>query len=339
VHTATRLTVRIALVAMSLLSAGVLVTATVVGMSVYRNIVFPLRQLNDGVREVAAGHFTKRLAEQGDPEFLAVIREFNLMASQLEEFYLRLEEQVTQKSRELVRSERLASVGFLAAGVAHEIRNPLGIISGYAELSLKVLANPDSPRNIQKETRILGVIRDEAFRCKLITDKLLGLVQGGDGRETVDLARIVRDVAFLVKGLDMFRERHAELYAHVPPTLNVVANAIEVKQVVLNLTLNALDAVEVGTGKIELEGREVNGRVELAVRDNGCGMTRDILEHIFEPFYTSKRGRSAPGTGLGLSISYAIVEGYGGVLRAESEGPGKGSRFTIELPVAQEASV
>jgi signal transduction histidine kinase len=343
VHASTRWSVLAALVAMAVLSATTLVAAILVGFSLHRSVVLPLQQLHEGVREMTAGHFTTRLPEHGDPEFLAVIREFNQMAGQLEEFYHRLEHQVAQKSRDLVRSERLASVGFLAAGVAHEIRNPLGIISGYAELSLKMLAGTDKSgavRNSAREGRILGVIRDEAFRCKQITDKLLGLVQGGvEGRETVDLGRIVRDVAFLVRGLDLFRERRAELRIKVPGPLCVTANAIEVKQVVLNLTLNALDAVEPGSGQIDVEGQRANGRIELAVRDNGCGMTHETLERVFEPFFTGKRGRAAPGTGLGLSISHAIVEGYGGTLRAESDGPGRGSRFVIDLPAAQETHV
>jgi signal transduction histidine kinase len=338
VGSTTHATVRDALVAMSALSAAVLVVTTCVGISLYRSIVLPLRELNSGVREISVGHFTKRLPEHGDPEFLAVIREFNQMAAQLEEFYLRLEEKVAEKSRELVRSERLASVGFLAAGVAHEIRNPLGIISGYAELSLKMLANSDVFRSSTKEGRILGVIRDEAFRCKQITDKLLNLVQGGsEGRQPVDMAQIVQDVMFLVKGLEGFRERHAEFQLRVPQSLCALVHPMELKQVVLNLTLNALDSVEVGTGRIEMEGRRVNGRIELCVRDNGCGMSPDTIDHVFEPFYTTKRGRATPGTGLGLSISHAIVSQHGGMLRAESDGLGRGSRFTIELPAIPEA--
>jgi signal transduction histidine kinase len=336
VHSTTHTTVLAVLIAMSALSLIVLGVTTAVGFSLYRNIVFPLHELQIGVREIAAGHFTKRLPERGDPEFLAVIREFNQMAGQLEEFYLRLEDKVAEKSRELVRSERLASVGFLAAGVAHEIRNPLGIISGYAELSLKMLAAAGEEKVSTREGRILGVIRDEAFRCKQITEKLLGLVQGGsEGRQPVELSQIVRDVTFLLKGLATFRERQAELYAHVPHALWAQVNPIEMKQVLLNLMLNALDAVEVGAGRIDIEGRRVNGHVELCVRDNGCGISSDSIPHVFEPFYTSKRGRSDPGTGLGLSISHAIICQYGGIIRAESDGPGRGSRFTIELPAVE----
>ena len=256
VHVSTRATVHTVLFSMIGASAAILAAAATVGFSLYRGIIHPLRELSSGVREIAAGHFTKRLPERGDPEFLAVIHEFNQMAAQLEEFYLRLEEKVAEKSRELVRSERLASVGFLAAGVAHEINNPLNIISGYAELSLKMLGANGTGRSVSsKEARILGVIRDEAFRCKQITDKLLGLVQGGgEGREAVDMAQIVRDVTFLVRGLETFRERRAELDARVPDSLCAMVNPIELKQVVLNLTLNALDAVDVGSGKNRSRG-------------------------------------------------------------------------------------
>ena len=121
------------------LSLAALVGAMLTSVSQYRLVMTPLQKLRAGVKDVAAKQFAARVEPSGSGEFVELASEFNTMAARLEELYRTLEEKVAQKSKELVRSERLASVGFLAAGVAHEINNPLSIISGYAELSLKSL--------------------------------------------------------------------------------------------------------------------------------------------------------------------------------------------------------
>src|SRR5262249_38449082 len=126
---------RRAIVLIAVLAAMIAIAAICVGISHHRSIVRPLRKLRDGVRGLGEGQFSARLVSRGDPEFVQLIDEFNHMAAELEDFYRRLEEKAAEKSKLLVRSERLASVGYLAAGVAHEINNPLNIISGYAELT------------------------------------------------------------------------------------------------------------------------------------------------------------------------------------------------------------
>jgi two-component system NtrC family sensor kinase len=118
--------------------------------------------------------------------------------------------------------------------------------------------------------------------------------------------------------------------------LTVYGSVNEIKQVLVNLMVNALEAVRPSEGQVRLEGRRNNGWVELSVIDNGRGMSSDVIEHVFEPFYTAKRG-AGEGTGLGLSITHAIVESHGGQVIAESEGVGKGSRFTVRLPVRRKA--
>jgi signal transduction histidine kinase len=118
--------------------------------------------------------------------------------------------------------------------------------------------------------------------------------------------------------------------------LTVFGSVSEIKQVLVNLMVNALEAVGPSEGRVRLEGRRNNGWVELSVIDNGRGMPADVIEHVFEPFYTAKRGTGDPGTGLGLSISHAIVESHGGQVIAQSEGVGKGSRFTVRLPVKKQ---
>jgi signal transduction histidine kinase len=105
------------------------------------------------------------------------------------------------------------------------------------------------------------------------------------------------------------------------------------KQVLLNLTVNALEAVPPG-GEVVIEGRRRDDWVEVSVSDNGRGISAESLPHVFEPFFTEKRGSGEPGTGLGLSITHAIVEGHGGRIEAHSDGPGRGSRFTFHLPAA-----
>ncbi|HSU69032.1 MAG TPA: ATP-binding protein, partial [Tepidisphaeraceae bacterium] len=240
------------------------------------------------------------------------------------------------KSRELVRSERLASVGFLAAGVAHEINNPLNIISGYAELTLKHVetAGDKLPVAFANDAREnIRTIRDEAFRCKEITEKLLSLSRSGsEGREPLDLSGVAREVASMTKGLGTYKGRRLTVKLDPTQPLEVEANLTEMKQVLLNLTINALESIPQPGGEVSIEGRRTPDWVELCVNDNGRGMEPEVLRHVFEPFFTARRGSGGRGTGLGLSITHAIVENHGGRIYAESDGLGLGARFTVRLP-------
>src|SRR5208283_2898659 len=149
------------------LSAVILFGAVMLSRWHYQTVIRPLNRLRHWVRRAGGGDFPPPL------EICELAVDFNQMAKQLHEFYHQLDEKVQQTSRELVRSQRLASVGFLAAGVAHEINNPLNIMSGYAELTLSRLARGYDPAAAADAQRALEVIREEAFRCKQITAKLL----------------------------------------------------------------------------------------------------------------------------------------------------------------------
>jgi signal transduction histidine kinase len=128
-----------------------------------------------------------------------------------------------------------------------------------------------------------------------------------------------------------YQSKRIELRPGEPVTASV--NAQEIKQVVLNLLTNALESTD-ETGQVSVELCQHAGQVELIVSDNGCGMTDEVLEHLFEPFFT--RRRHGQGTGLGLSITYRIIEEHGGQIEAASDGPGRGSRFRVWLPLEAE---
>ncbi len=335
------------------------VLVVVLGLSIFthirqfRALVRPLLWLRDDMQRSAAREFREPVRPHGDREFKEVASYFNGLARELAQLYKSLEEKVIQKSRELVRSERLASVGFLAAGVAHEINNPLSVIAGYAELAAKSIRRimlgpsaepataPDADVEAEAEAEQLAsaldaqeIIRDEAFRCKEITSRLLSLARGGgDGRQSLCLDEVARQVTVLTKGLKNYRDRRVVLDFKPTERLEIVGNPTEMKQVLLNLTVNALEAVPGGHGEVKIGGRRTHEWVEVSVEDNGKGMSPETLEHVFEPFFTAKRGAGEPGTGLGLSITHAIVENHGGRIRAESAGPGRGSRFTVRFPV------
>lgn len=328
-------------VATAAVSAIAVVGALILGIWQYRGVMLPLNRLGSGVRKVSAGQFSQRLASGGVEEFASLASDFNRMAEELDGFYHQLEQKVAQKSRELVRSERLASVGFLAAGVAHEINNPLGIISGYAEYTLAELKKKNGRAASGDEDLLhsLQVINDEAFRCKEITSRLLSLARPSDeSRTSVNLADVADQVASIVSGLPASGGRKISVNAaRDRESLIVSAVEAEMKQVVLNLTLNALDAIAPPGGEVKIDVARSDGRVELSVSDNGKGMSAQTLERIFEPFFTEKRGVRQGGTGLGLSISHAIIESHGGSIRAASDGPGRGSRFTVAMPALRVA--
>jgi signal transduction histidine kinase len=265
---------------------------------------------------------------------------FNEMAAQLRDERQALEDRVRELERttgelheahdQLFRSERLASVGRLAAGVAHEIGNPLAAILGLVELvrggGLAQEEQDEFLRRVEKETeRIQKIIRD-----------LLDFARQERETETeeasADLGEVVEDAVRLVAPQKDLRRVDIErrLDDEVP---RVRGSADRLTQVVLNLLLNAADAIE-GDGAIRVEVRTIDGaptKVELVVADSGPGIAPEVLGELFEPFVTTKP--TGEGTGLGLAVCHAIVERLGGTIRAENA-PEGGARFVVVLPAA-----
>ena len=259
--------------------------------------------------------------------------ELKLFKLQLIAFFL--EHQVDIRSRQLVRSERLAGVGFLAAGVAHEINNPLASIAFGAEAlesRLSRWADQFPPAEAKPVRSYLAMIQEEAFRCKRITEKLLDFARGGEThRERMDVVSLVQSVVEMTRHMGKYRSRSIMFQPRSPMFCEV--DGQELKQVILNLVVNSLEAIETG-GYLIIESHANQGMAELSFTDNGHGMPADVLDHVFEPFFTRKR--SGKGTGLGLSISHRIINQHGGELLAESPGENMGSTFTIRLPLAED---
>jgi two-component system, NtrC family, sensor kinase len=300
----------------------------------YTWVVTPVRDLEQGVSRVARGDFEHRIKVNSGDEIEELAAAFNDMTARLRDMYANLAQQVNDRSRQLVRSERLAGVGFLAAGVAHEINNPLAAIamgSEALESRLTELFRSRSTEGIDRDTinKYLKMIQDEAFRCKEITQRLLAFSRGGERtRESTDLAGVLQGVLDVVQHLPSSKGK--QLVFEPPGPIAAWVNGQEVKQVFLNLVVNALDSMDEG-GKLTITSTTHNGMIELAFQDTGCGMTDEVLENIFEPFFT--RSRTGKGTGLGLSISHRIITQHGGDIEATSAGPGQGSTFRVRLPI------
>jgi signal transduction histidine kinase len=328
---------RLAVIGVSTVAGVTVVVAVAVSVWQYRRVMVPLDRLRHWCRRTAGGDFSAAYEPTADREFQDLGRDVNRMAEDLAAFYRRLEERVAARGRQLALSERLASVGYLAAGVAHEINTPLNVMSGYAELSIKRLrrAPPGDDADPGPDVvRQLEIIRAEAFRCKEITQKLLSLARGtGEARQAVSAAAAVRDVASLVRGLPASRRKRIEV-ARTDDPCEVHANPTELRQVLLNLVVNALEAIGDAAGTVNVTVERDGGRITIRVVDDGRGMTAETLDRAFEPFFTHKRGAGNAGTGLGLSITHAIVADHDGEITAHSDGPGRGSTFTVRLPAA-----
>ncbi|MEE8451491.1 MAG: ATP-binding protein [Thermoguttaceae bacterium] len=320
--------------------AALIIFALFVRLS-WQWILRPLRVIIHGSRKVAAGQFGHRIHVDGQDEMAELADAFNAMTDRFETIRDDLDAQVRQRTKQAVRSEQLASVGFLAAGVAHEINNPLASIAMCAE-SLQgrieeMLHAADTSDTGPSEVvdRYLQMIQDEAFRCKEITEKLLDFSRvGPTERRATDLAQLVRDVVDMIGHLGRYQGKSVE-FAHEQPLI-VPVNAQEIKQVVLNLLTNAMDSSH-DEGVVTVRLHTDNGMARLTFDDAGCGMDPDVLAQVFEPFFTRRRAGQGvgQGTGLGLSISSRIITDHGGTLEAESPGAGRGSTFTIRLPLME----
>jgi len=317
-------------------SALALGTFAALALFFHWSVFRPLRFLIHGSRRVAGGEFEHRIELPTQDEMAELAGAMNDMTTRFREIRDDLDHKVQERTREVVRSEHLASVGFLAAGVAHEINNPLASIAWSAESLESRLVERfeelgyDEDEDIDVVITYLRRIQEEAFRCKGITEKLLDFSRIGPvERVTTDMAQLVQDVVDMVLHVGKYRDKNVVCRSSGPVIAEV--NPQEIKQVILNLVTNSLDSVDIG-GRVVLNLTSDSDRnVKLSVRDDGCGMTPEVLEHLFEPFFT--RRRDGQGTGLGLSITYRIIQDHGGVITASSPGPGRGAEFTLELPL------
>ena len=302
----------------------------------------PFRTLLDGSRLVAAGQYGHRIDLGTSDELNELAEAMNSMSVRFRDVYeqqktmnVELDQQVQDRTREVIQNEQLASVGFLAAGVAHEINNPLAAIawsaeSVQAELDDLIMSGSTtmSDEYVKSLSDNLRRVQEEAYRCKGITERLLDFSRLGDvSHSSQNLGELVQDVVGMVSKVGKYRCK--QLHVHCDETVMAHINSHEIRQVVLNLVTNALESVD-SNGNVNVHVRNIRGQAYVGVYDDGCGMTQEVLDHLFQPFFT--RRRDGTGTGLGLSITYRIVSQHHGSLTASSDGDGKGSRLELWLP-------
>jgi signal transduction histidine kinase len=238
--------------------------------------------------------------------------------------------------KEVIRSEKMASVGRLAAGIAHEIGNPIGIVLGYLDmLKAKEIADEDKADFLRRT-------EDEVQRINIVIRQLLDLARpGATQNKQVGVSAVIEDIVGVMQLQPVMSGTRIEL--DLKATNDIVwGNPDQLRQVFLNILLNAADAIQgtvsAGSGRIRVATANLDGtgmatlsRLQVRVEDNGGGISPDKLQNIFDPFYTTKE--PGKGTGLGLAVSFMIIENMGGTIRAESE-PDCGAAFSIELPLA-----
>jgi two-component system, NtrC family, sensor kinase len=318
---------------------GGVVLVQIVAMRVARRISGPIHDMAEAAQCVAVGDFSHVVAVSSTDELGALGRQFNTMTAELERATRvmrdsadELERKVEQRTAELramqkhlVQAEKMAAVGKLSAGVAHEINNPLTGILTNASLMLEDLP-ADHPYRDDLQT-----IVNETLRCRKIVKGLLDFSrQTKPQRTLLHVNEIMEDVLALVRNQDAFKGVTVA-YDLDPDLPTILADADQMRQVVLNIVLNAAEAMSGRGGVLRLSSRGDVARrgIELRFADTGPGLPDDVRARMFEPFFTTKK----TGTGLGLSIVYGIVERHQGHILVEPT-PGGGTTFVITLPIS-----
>jgi len=283
-----------------------------------------------GDEEQVTGIYKHRLVHQGKSVVINVSITPLVGKSAERIGRLLLFDDVTQRDRmeeQLTQTEKLTSLGLLAAGVAHEVNTPLAVISNYIQMLAKQMPEGD-PRHT-----IIDKIVKQTFRASEIVNNLLNFSRTGPGElADVDLNRVVEETLSLVAHPLKASQIQVvkQLTEGLPP---VRGSANKLQQVFLNLFLNARDAMPSG-GMLEVRSAVHNGSVEVEVVDTGNGITREHIHKIFDPFFTTKT--SGRGTGLGLSVSYGIIKEHAGKIDVRST-PGRGTSFHVEFPAVRKS--
>ena len=336
-----------------LLLIGLLALYAVLAIRGAKSIFRPVERMSRVIRATRLGEAQRVGAVDSQDELAELAREFDAMLDRLEghaadiqEWAERLEDKVAERTielqqrndelqrtitvlrdtrRQLVMAEKLAALGELTAGVAHEINNPTQVMLGNLDVLISELGDRLDP--VREE---VDLIVAQIYRIQAIVEKLLKYARPGEYAgylEQVDVNRVAGDTLSLVS--HMRKQRSFDIALDLAATQPVTINAQELQQVLVNLISNAIHALPETGGQVRLSSEDWEGRgVCIIVADNGSGMTPDQCSRIFNPFYSTKP--EGKGTGLGLSVSYGLIRRYGGDITVKSE-PGGGTVFTIWL--------
>jgi len=327
----------------------IIIASLAVAFFIHRLIYLPLRDLESGATRLANGNLDQPIPVRSADEFGKLAISFNGMTEalrksreQLRVWGHTLEQKVEARTQELrraqaetMRGEKLASVGLLASGVAHELNNPLTGILTFSHLLRQKM--PDKSPDAED----MDLVIRETKRCAAIIKRLLDFAREKQPeKKFTDINRVIEDTVRIVERPAHLRD--IEISMDLDPTLPPVwIDADQIKQVILNMLVNAQHAVEekgnivihtrrAATPRITPQSSEPIPMVEITVADTGCGIPEENLRRIFDPFFTSKA--VGKGTGLGLSVSHGIVEGHGGLIEVQSK-VGEGSTFSVFLPL------
>lgn len=292
-------------IGVGLLAAAV---ALVAGRSLWRSFSHPLASLERVAQQVATGDREARVEPLPALELQVVAGAFNRMLDAL-----------GKAEGEVVASERLAAIGRVAAGVAHEINNPIAVIRGY----LKTMRQEAQNAELREELQILD---EEATACQRIAEDLLAYSRSpAMAPVPVQATEVLQDAAERSEGTSLRDTATTPIRVEAEPAL-IAVDPLRIRQVLVNLITNAREAAP-GDEPIIVRGRRAQGSYQIEVLDRGPGFPDEIREHLFEPFFTTRRD----GTGLGLAVCYGLVAAHGGTIRAETR-PEGGSRFVVDLP-------
>ncbi len=280
---------------------------------VTRKIVGPLSIIEKTTQRIARGDFTPLPVLSTKDETQSVVEAFNKMVRELE-----------KRQDQLVQAQKLSSLGILTSGIAHQLNNPLNNISTSCQILMEEVHDSDG----QYVERLLSNIDQEVDRARDIVKGLLDFSRERDFQlSLVNLENLVIRTTRLVSSQ---LPPGVEIASEVPEDLDIYVDVQKLQEVLLNLFLNAAQAMPDGKGQINVTARKGRQDVEIRVHDTGCGILPSQLPYIFDPFFTTKE--VGYGTGLGLSVAHGIVERHGGTLAVKSE-PEKGTVFTINLPI------
>lgn len=315
----------------------------IIGIFFKISVIGPIADLANMTKGIARGDFSKKAKIASNDEIGSLAKAFNSMSDELagakkeiEDWNLRLQDRIEEvtkdlnaKQQMLVESEKMASLGVLSAGIAHEINNPLGVILGHVQMLLKELKEKSSLDNPQEAMGLLETVENYTRRCSYIVSSLIQFAREKQMQMMpIDINQAIENALMFTQS--RISNKNIEIIRNLSENLpRIEADQIHLEQVFINIIINC-EASMTSAGKIEIYSGVVDDQVKVQFKDTGEGISEENINKIFEPFFSTKD--PGQGAGLGMSLSYGIIQAHGGDIKIQSK-QGAGTTVEVLLPI------